>query len=449
MTNMASRSPAGDGNTCFRPCWASPAERGNSVYEVIAYLEQSAKADAMRPKGTIYFLEKRRRPLEGPACRLPEGRPGAEAAWRPRRDPAGAASRSASPTCRERFLARPRSTGRPPAAGSCPARSANTSPVSAGVMSQGAGQTPLSEFLRYGAAGASGTVVEALCHPREVPLADGSGPLRPRLHVGRGFLSIGGRPVSIAHRRRSAVPALGNCAEGVGFRRRAWRDHARRPDASPHGPERRKMRRPNASSYSSTAAAGPRASRAKASRSTRPGWPDGYHEIRMVAIGPAPIESQGRRIIPISVANHGRKIDVSLAPGSPLRADRPGRHRGPFAGREGHRCHPRRRCDRPHRGRERPNRHSRRHARPRPDFASRRGPWWRRTVQLRHGTAAGVHARMTSHDDLMRIALEEAEQAFGEERSAKSARSLSTTAASSPGRTTNASNSATRRPTPR
>ena len=29
-----------------------------------------------------------------------------------------------------------------------------------GVMTQGAGQTPLSEFLRYGAAGASGTVTE-------------------------------------------------------------------------------------------------------------------------------------------------------------------------------------------------------------------------------------------------------------------------------------------------
>ena len=46
---------------------------------------------------------------------------------------------------------------------------------------------------------------------------------------------------------------------------------------------------------------------------------DGYHELRVVAIGPAPIESQGRQIIPVRLDNHGRKIEVSAATQGVLR----------------------------------------------------------------------------------------------------------------------------------
>ena len=42
----------------------------------------------------------------------------------------------------------------------------------------------------------------------------------------------------------------------------------------------------------------------------------------MVAVGPRPIETQGRRIIPIRLANHDRKIEASLVTKSP-RADKP------------------------------------------------------------------------------------------------------------------------------
>ena len=50
---------------------------------------------------------------------------------------------------------------------------------------------------------------------------------------------------------------------------------------------------------------------------------DGHHELRVVAVGPAPIESQGRRIIPIRLDNHGRTIEASLASKGPLRPDMP------------------------------------------------------------------------------------------------------------------------------
>ena len=53
------------------------------------------------------------------------------------------------------------------------------------------------------------------------------------------------------------------------------------------------------------------------------GFADGWHELRVVAIGPPPIESQGRQIIPVRLANHGRKIEASLVGDGPWRADKP------------------------------------------------------------------------------------------------------------------------------
>jgi hypothetical protein len=50
---------------------------------------------------------------------------------------------------------------------------------------------------------------------------------------------------------------------------------------------------------------------------------DGYHELRVVAVDAGPIEAQGRRIIPITTANHGRKIEASVVTKPPLKADKP------------------------------------------------------------------------------------------------------------------------------
>ena len=38
-----------------------------------------------------------------------------------------------------------------------------------GVLTKGAGQTPLTDFLRYGAAGSSGTVIEPYAIPNKFP----------------------------------------------------------------------------------------------------------------------------------------------------------------------------------------------------------------------------------------------------------------------------------------
>jgi hypothetical protein len=57
------------------------------------------------------------------------------------------------------------------------------------------------------------------------------------------------------------------------------------------------------------------------SRDTTP-LADGHHELRVVAIGPGPIESQGRQIVPVRLDNHGRQIEALLVPKGPLRADK-------------------------------------------------------------------------------------------------------------------------------
>jgi hypothetical protein len=50
---------------------------------------------------------------------------------------------------------------------------------------------------------------------------------------------------------------------------------------------------------------------------------DGYHELRVLAIGPPPIESQGSQIVPVRVNNRGRQIAASLATLGPQPIDRP------------------------------------------------------------------------------------------------------------------------------
>ena len=52
------------------------------------------------------------------------------------------------------------------------------------------------------------------------------------------------------------------------------------------------------------------------------GFADGWHELRVVAIGPPPIESQGRLIIPVRLANHDRKIVASPVGDGPWHSDK-------------------------------------------------------------------------------------------------------------------------------
>ncbi len=51
--------------------------------------------------------------------------------------------------------------------------------------------------------------------------------------------------------------------------------------------------------------------------------PDGYHELRVVAVEAGLIQSQGRAILPVITDNHGRKIQVKAASKGVIRPDNP------------------------------------------------------------------------------------------------------------------------------
>ena len=50
---------------------------------------------------------------------------------------------------------------------------------------------------------------------------------------------------------------------------------------------------------------------------------DGHHELRVVAVEAGAVRSQGRAIVPITTANHGRTIEVSVAPQGTVPAGTP------------------------------------------------------------------------------------------------------------------------------
>ena len=240
--------------------------------EVIAYLKRSAAADGTHPKGTIYFVQnadvrsKVRDALFpvaveeltklGVAAKILEGTVPLN-----KDDVQGVEMGTATFDWK--------------ASGSTilPGAICDNFTSFGGAINDGRGQTPLCEFLRYGAAGASGTVTEPYAIADEVPLAHGPGPLRPRLHLGRGVLSVGLWPLPVVDRGRSALPAVGRRAAGVGRGRRAGGRRARHPDTEAHRHPGRRSARARCSSCLSTASARPSASRAKRSRWIRQKWP--------------------------------------------------------------------------------------------------------------------------------------------------------------------------------
>ena len=147
---------------------AVTAGRGNSVDEVLHYLQRSAEADGTQPKGTIYFVKNdniRSKVRDGlfPAAvrdlkelgvkgEIVEGTMPMH-----KDDVQGAVMGVAGFDWK--------------ASGSTilPGAICEHFTSFGGVMSEKAGQTPLSVFLRYGAAGASGTVTEPYAIAEKFP----------------------------------------------------------------------------------------------------------------------------------------------------------------------------------------------------------------------------------------------------------------------------------------
>jgi hypothetical protein len=191
-----------------------------------------------------------------------------------------------------------------------------------GVMVPKSSQTRLTEYLRYGAAGACGTVVEPYAIQAKFPL--------PSIHVhyARGCSLAEAFYQSVSGPFQLLIVGDPLC--------RPWADiPAVRVTGLPAGGEVKGAITLGASAAFSRGAKaaqfqwfvdGKRVGR------TKPGTPlrfdtrllpDGYHELRVVAVADDAIETQGSKIVPISVSNHSMTISINASAKNKTVANQP------------------------------------------------------------------------------------------------------------------------------
>lgn len=284
--------------------------RGTSVSEAIDYLGRSVQADATQPQQTVYFSRTNdprsvvRQPEFLPAIKtleqlgvkgaiietpLPEGRDDvlglitgvANFDW----------AKSRSKILPGAFCDNLTSTG--------------------GFLHDSGNQTPITDFLRAGAAGASGTVIEPLAIPAKFPSC-----FMP-VHYARGcslaeafYQSVHGPfqllliadPLCQPWARPGTVEVTGvedgaTVSGKLTFKVKAT--------TAGGGPAR----------HVEVFVDGRRGAKSPAEEEIiidTANFVDGYHELNVVAIDNTPIEIQGRKLIPIKTDNHGQKVSISM-----------------------------------------------------------------------------------------------------------------------------------------
>ncbi len=285
--------------------------RGTTIPETLNYLRRSASADGSVPKGTIYFMSNSdvrsttRQPKFdaavadlkklGIAATVLEG-----TAPIRKRDVAGA------------MLGSPTINWEETQSKILPGAIVENLTSFGGVLSKGAGQTPLTDFLRFGAAGSSGTVIEPRAVPNKFPTAD------VQVHYGRGSSLAEAFYQSVWGPYQLLIVGDPLC--------QPW---AKIPDVKLSGVEPGQTvkgmleLKPSATLPGNRQADrfelfinGIRIDRCdpggRMSVDTE-GIADGYSELRIVAVAAGPIETQGETIVPITVDNHGLSIAASAS----------------------------------------------------------------------------------------------------------------------------------------
>nr|MCU0874252.1 hypothetical protein [Pirellulaceae bacterium] len=282
--------------------------RGLSVREAIGHLRRSAAADSTFPGGSVYLMDnsdiraRTRRPMFDPTVQLLQ-RLGVRAEVvqgslpQGREDVIGLVAGSAGfdwTSSKSRIL---------------PGAICEHLTSFGGVMLENAGQTPLTEFLRHGAALSSGTVSEPYAIAAKFPL--------PMLHVsyaqgcsaaeafyqslsGPYQLLIVGDPLCAPWARRPVVkpPKLASPLKGkVEF------------PPSAEAPEGKSVARYELFVDGVRRAACREGERLQLDTTT---LPDGPHEFRLVAVVADAIQTQGRAAWSDTVANHGRSVQLAL-----------------------------------------------------------------------------------------------------------------------------------------
>jgi hypothetical protein len=288
------------------------AGRGNTVDEVLSYLQRAVSADGTQPKGTIYFAKNSdirstvRDRLFPAAVRelkamgvnaeivdgvLPTGKSDVQGAM------VGAADFSWK-TSNSTIL---------------PGAICEHFTSYGGIMKTGAGQTPLSEWLRHGAAGTSGTVVEPYALIDKFPV--------PAMHVhyARGCslaeayyqsvsgpyqLLIVGDPLCQPWAKIPTVKVDGVTADATLNGQVEIRPSATVPGGGQIGHFELfvdELRYAHCLPGETL----------KLDTNT---VADGWHELRVVAVDNTLIRTQGRTIVPVTVSNRQRTIEASLQP---------------------------------------------------------------------------------------------------------------------------------------
>jgi len=294
------------------------AGRGNTVAEINSYLKSAAAADGTRPSGTIYFMtssDVRTKTRSGPFPAIVRAL-----------DTLGVKAEIVSGALPERkkdvaglMAGTPTFDWRGSGCAVVPGAICENLTSFGGIFTPSAGQTPLSDFLRAGAAGSAGTVTEPFSLQPKFP--------HPSLqvHYVRGASLVEAFYQSVQSPYQLLVVGDPLC--------QPW---ATIPSVEVVSASDSKVLEPGAV-VSGTLELEPRASDAgeagvdrftlfvdglrvaqaslgeKLVLDTTP-MADGHHEIRVVATAATTVETQGRRIIPVTVANHGRALELSVDP---------------------------------------------------------------------------------------------------------------------------------------
>jgi hypothetical protein len=292
--------------------------RGNSVDEVLAMLRSAASADGTRPGGTIYFV------TNSDVRTTTRSGVFSDTAKAIRQLGVAAEVISGTLPVNKRDVAG-LMTGTPSfdwsQSGSriVPGAICENLTSFGGIFTPSAGQTPLSEFLKAGAAGSSGTVIE--------PYADQAKFPHPsiQVHYVRGAslieafyqsvhspyqLLVVGDPLC---QPWAVIPDVELRAATSGEPLTAGAilsgevELAATASLSGEGRVDRYELFVDGMRYSQM-------SDGDTVRLDTAALADGHHELRMVGVTASSLETRGRRIVPVTFANHGREVSLQVEP---------------------------------------------------------------------------------------------------------------------------------------
>jgi len=292
--------------------------RGNSVREAVNYLRSSASADGTQPKGTIFYsktADVRSQTRAGGFVAAVEAlkQLGVKAEIITSPMPSGAEVLGAITGVADFSLARNKDRILPGAI-------CENFTSFGGMLGEASTQTPLTEFLRYGAAGSSGTVCEPFAIAEKFPSPN------MQVHYARGCtlaesyyqsvygpaqLLIVGDPLSRPWANIAKVQV-----EGVKAGEKVSGTLVLNPSA--------KLPKGGKIDHYEMFVDGRRIGSAKQGESLSfdtTTQSDGYHELRIVAIEDSAIESQGRAFIPLRIENQNHTAILATLPAKSARWD--------------------------------------------------------------------------------------------------------------------------------